>query len=77
MEHLTDRITLDSDLCNGRPTIRGKRITVHSVLEFLSAGSSVDEILQAYPSLEKEDISACLKFASLLMERNYTIKEVA
>jgi len=77
MEHLTDRITLDSDLCNGRPTIRGKRITVHSVLEFLSAGSSVDEILQAYPSLEKEDISACLKFASQLMERNYTIKELA
>lgn len=77
MEHLTDRITLDSDLCNGRPTIRGKRITVHSVLEFLSAGSTVDEILQAYPSLEKEDISACLKFASQLMERNYTIKEVA
>lgn len=77
MEYLTDRITLNSDLCNGRPTIRGKRITVHSVLEFLSAGSSVDEILQAYPSLEKEDISACLKFASQLMERNYTIKEVA
>jgi uncharacterized protein (DUF433 family) len=62
MEHLTDKITLDSDLCNGRPTIRGKRITVHSVLEFLSVGSSVDEILQAYPSLEKEDINACLKF---------------
>jgi uncharacterized protein (DUF433 family) len=77
MEHLTDRITLDSDLCNGRPTIRGKRITVHTVLEFLSAGSSVDEILQAYPTLEKEDISACLKFASILMDRNYTIKEVA
>lgn len=77
MEHMTDRITLDSDLCNGRPTIRGKRITVHSVLEFLSAGSSVDEILQTYPSLEKEDMSACLKFASQLMERSYTIKEVA
>ncbi len=77
MEHLTDRITLDSDLCNGRPTIRGKRITVHTILEYLSAGSSVEEILQAYPSLEKEDISACLKFATQLMERNYTIKEVA
>jgi uncharacterized protein (DUF433 family) len=61
MEYLTDRITLDNDLCNGRPTIRGKRITVHTVLEFLSAGSSVDEILQAYPSLDKEDINACLK----------------
>ena len=61
MVHLTDRITLDSDLCNGRPTIRGKRITVHTVLEFLSAGSSVDEILQAYPSLDKEDMNTCLK----------------
>ncbi|MCF8308335.1 MAG: DUF433 domain-containing protein [Bacteroidales bacterium] len=62
MEYLTDRITIDEKVCNGKPTIRGKRITVNTILEFLSAGDSSEEILKQYPSLEKEDISACLKF---------------
>ena len=74
MEYLTDRITLDADLCNGKPTIRGKRITVQTILEFLSAGDSQDVILEQYPSLEAEDIEACLKFASLLMENRYDIR---
>ncbi len=70
MEYITDRITIDPDLCNGKPTIRGKRITVQTVLEFLSAGDSKEEILEAYPSLEPEDIDACLKFASKLMKNH-------
>lgn len=77
MEYLTDRITIDEKVCNGKPTIRGKRITVNTILEFLSAGDSSEEILKQYPSLEKEDISACLKFAANLMNKNYTIKPVA
>ena len=64
MEYISDRITIDDNLCNGKPTIRGKRITVQTVLEFLSAGESVAEILHQYPSLEAEDIPACLRFAS-------------
>ena len=76
MEYIADRITLDSALCNGKPTIRGKRITVQTILEFLSVGETVEEILKQYPSLEKEDIQACLKFASEIMDRNYTIKEL-
>ncbi|MEC5166267.1 uncharacterized protein (DUF433 family) [Flavobacterium sp. PL11] len=77
MEFITDRITVDSEICNGKPIIRNKRITVQTILEFLSAGESQEEILRQYPSLEKEDIYACLKFASDLMKRNFTIKTVA
>ena len=63
MEYLTERITIDENLCNGKPTIRGKRITVQTILEFLSVGESEEEILRQYPSLEVEDIKACLEFA--------------
>jgi uncharacterized protein (DUF433 family) len=74
---LRDRITIDPALCNGKPTIRGKRITVQTVLEFLSAGESREEILRQYPSLEAEDIDACLAFAAELMGHNYVIKMIA
>ena len=77
MDFISDRITIDEKICNGKPTIRGKRITVQTVLEFLSAGESVEEILRQYPSLEREDITACLEFASALMNRNYVIKSFA
>jgi len=77
MEYIIDRITIDPDLCNGKPTIRGKRITVQTVLEFLSAGDSREEILESYPSLEPEDIDACLQFASKLMENHYEIRPTA
>jgi uncharacterized protein (DUF433 family) len=77
MEYLSDRITIDPDLCNGKPTIRGLRITVQTILEFLGAGESESEILKQYPSLDKEDIVACIRFAADLMNRNYTIKSVA
>ena len=70
MEYIADRITLDEGLCNGKPTIRGKRITVQTVLEFLSAGDSVEDILRQYPSLEEEDIRACLRFVAVQTKRN-------
>ncbi|MDQ3321391.1 MAG: DUF433 domain-containing protein [Acidobacteriota bacterium] len=74
MQFVSERITIDEKICNGKPTIRGKRITVQTVLEFLSAGESVEEVLNQYPILEREDIAACLEFASGLMNRNYVIK---
>ncbi|MFP5436983.1 MAG: DUF433 domain-containing protein [Bacteroidia bacterium] len=77
MEYIAERITLDEKICNGKPTIRGKRIAVQTILEFLSVGESADEILVQYPSLEPEDIMACLKFASEMMNRNFVIKTVA
>lgn len=65
MQSLIDRITIDSAICNGKPIIRGKRITVQTILEFLSVGDSKKEILKQYPMLESEDIDACLQFAVL------------
>lgn len=76
MEYLTERITIDENLCNGKPTIRGKRITVQTILEFLSVGESEEEILRQYPSLEVEDIKACLEFAAALMSRSFVIKKI-
>lgn len=64
MEYLTDRITIDEKTCNGKPTIRGKRIAVQTILEFLSAGDSAEEVLNQYPSLTADDIKACLQFAT-------------
>lgn len=63
MPFVSDRITIDENICNGKPTIRGKRITVETILEFLNAGESIEEILNQYQSLEREDITACLNFA--------------
>jgi uncharacterized protein (DUF433 family) len=72
-----DRITIDPDICNGKPIIRGMRITAETILGFLAAGESHEEILRQYPMLEREDIQACLAFASRLMARGYEIKEAA
>jgi uncharacterized protein (DUF433 family) len=60
---LLERITIKPDLCNGKPTVRGMRITVESILQYLSAGDSMEAIIDAYPFLEKEDIQACIAFA--------------
>ena len=77
MEYIADRITIDPDLCNGKPTIRGIRITVQTILGYLSAGDTKKDILKQYPSLESEDIDACLKFAAKLMENRYDIRQMA
>ena len=75
MEYIADRITIDDNICNGRPTIRGTRISVQTILDYLSAGDSAQDILDQYPTLEPDDINASLKFAPDLMNRNYTIKQ--
>ncbi len=76
MDGIEDRITIDPDMLNGKPAIRGKRIAVYTVLDFLASGDSIEEILYHYPTLEKEDIYACIRFASLLMQNNYSIQTV-
>ena len=70
-------ITIDPDLCNGKPTIRGQRITVQTILEFLSAGEEQEEILRQYPTLTKKDIRACLSFATQMMGQKYTLQKIA
>ncbi len=58
-----ERITVKPYVCNDKPTVRGMRITVETILQYLSSGDTVDAILEAYPFLEKEDIQACIAFA--------------
>ena len=64
LNYFDGRITIDPDLCNGKPTIGGQRITVATILEFLSSGESQEDVLRQYPTLTNEDIQVCLLFAS-------------
>lgn len=63
-----ERITLDPDVMGGKPCIRGLRITVGTILGLLATGHSEEEILSAYPYLEKEDIPAALSYATWRVE---------
>jgi uncharacterized protein (DUF433 family) len=67
MNHV-ERVTVDPAIMGGRPCIRGMRITVANVLGMLAAGESREEILQAFPWLEPEDIPACLAYAAWRMQ---------
>jgi uncharacterized protein (DUF433 family) len=62
-DELLNRITIDSSIFGGKPIIRGMRIAVEHILGMLAAGSTVEELLQGYPFLKKEDIQACLLYA--------------
>ncbi len=59
-----DRITIEPGKRGGKPCIRGLRVTVYDILEYLASGMSVDEILADFPYLTREDIQACLAFAA-------------
>ncbi|MGB0930554.1 MAG: DUF433 domain-containing protein [Chitinophagales bacterium] len=71
------RITSNQSICNGKPIIRGMRITVRTILEYLAAGESHENILEAYPFLEEADILACLTFAAQMVEREITTYKLA
>jgi len=66
-DDLQKRITVDPDVMVGKPTIRGLRITVEQILKALAGGLTVEEILEDYPELEKEDIKAVLFYVSELV----------
>ena len=76
METIFNRITIDNNILDGKPCIRGKRISVQTVLEFLSAGTDRQEILYQYPSLEEEDIDACLQYAAKVSGLHYSIQQI-
>jgi uncharacterized protein (DUF433 family) len=61
-----DRIVIDSEVLAGKPVVRGTRLAVEFVLELLSAGQSETQILANYPGLTREDILACLAYATYL-----------
>ena len=64
MNALLSRITIRPDICHGRPVIRGLRYPVESMLEYLAAGDTIDELLKEFPELEREDFLACVEFAN-------------
>lgn len=64
-----DRITINPEIAHGNPTIRNKRYTVEGLLEYLAAGDTIEELLQEFPDLEKEDFQACLQYAVLNMKQ--------
>ncbi len=68
MKNLLDRITIDPQICHGKPVIRGLRYPVETMLELMSAGMTIDEILVDYEDLEREDLLAVLAFATRLSQ---------
>jgi uncharacterized protein (DUF433 family) len=62
---LLERIVIDPETVHGRPVVRGTRMRVSDVLSLLAAGASVAEILEDYPYLTDDDISACLQYAAV------------
>jgi uncharacterized protein (DUF433 family) len=64
---LLARITVNSEIFSGKPIVRGRRLAVEHVLGMLAAGDSIDDLLRAYPWLERDDIQACLVYAKPLV----------
>jgi uncharacterized protein (DUF433 family) len=71
-----DRISIDPEICHGKPIIRGMRWTVEMILDLLGSGMTSQEIINEHPELEAEDIYACLNFAKLFVA-GQNVKNVA
>lgn len=67
-----ERITIDPNICNGQACIKNTRIPVHQVIHMLANGDTIEELLKEYPSLERDDILACLNYAASLAEEQIT-----
>ncbi len=76
MSEIRSRITINPEVCHGKPCIRGMRWPVEVIIDMLGSGMTTDEILNDHPELEKEDILASLKFAKLFLT-GHSIKDVA
>lgn len=72
---LLQRITIEPATCGGRPCIRGKRMRVTDVLELLANGASIEEIVEDYPTLERDDVLAAIAYAAL--QTSHTVIRVA
>lgn len=68
---LLKRISVDPNICFGKPCIKGTRIWVSLILDYLAAGETIEAVLAAYPNLLKEDILACVAYGSAVSRENY------
>ena len=73
---MDNRITIDPKVCHGQACIKGTRIPVHQILRMLANGDTIEDLLQEYPSVTREDILACLDYAASLAEEQVTQLEV-
>lgn len=76
MDKFKNRITIDPEICHGKPCIRGMRWPVEVIIDMLGSGMSIEQILEDHNELEKEDILASLNFAKLYLS-GHTIIDVA
>ena len=65
---MNDRISVDPQICHGQACIKGTRIPVHQIVRMLANGDTINDLLQEYPSLKREDVLACLDYAASLAE---------
>ncbi|MDH7579095.1 MAG: DUF433 domain-containing protein [Bacillota bacterium] len=65
---MIERISIDPAVCHGQACIKGTRIPVHQIISMLANGDTIEELLEEYPPLKREDILACLEYAALLAE---------
>ena len=70
-EELLERISINPDICFGKPCIRGHRIWVSLILDFLANGASVEDILQDYRQLEEPDIMACIAYGAEMSRERF------
>jgi uncharacterized protein (DUF433 family) len=66
-DKLLSRITVDPEICHGKPCIRGLRYPVETILEYLAGGNTIEDLLKQFPDLEREDIFACHEFARRML----------
>jgi len=69
--NLLSRISIDSNICFGKPCIRGHRIWVSLILDFLASGMTLEELLEEYPGIEREDVLACIAYGAELARDSY------
>ncbi len=67
---LSERITINPEICHGKPSIRGLRYPVEMILELLASGMTSNEIIEDYEDIEHEDILACISYAAKLTHIN-------
>jgi uncharacterized protein (DUF433 family) len=66
------RISIDPNVCHGQACIKGTRIPVYQIVQMIANGDSIDDLLESYPTIKKEDILECLRYAAYLAEEQIT-----
>ncbi|OGW50706.1 MAG: antitoxin [Nitrospirae bacterium RBG_19FT_COMBO_42_15] len=75
-QDMLKHISIDPKICHGQACIKGTRIPVHQILHMLANGDAIEELLEEYPSITRDDILACMEYAASLTEEQVTADEV-